>query len=147
MAKRLLGGLALGALTALSVPGLIAGSASAKVAGITASAGDFDCTVESGCGVNAVLTGPDRFDPVTVTIDGVVVADAVVPDTRQPGEYVYVSLLWRPANNGKHTITVTQGASTMTAAWQVPGRLHYPQPATGSSVLDALGGSGSGSKR
>lgn len=139
MTKRLIGGLAVGLLTALAAPALLAGPASARVDLIRAGGWDWHmpCMTGSTCRITVSLAGFDRAEPVTLKIDGVVVADRELPIVSDSSSTLLY--FWTPPADGTYTVTATQGSSTETATLTIPGDLGGGTGGlSGSSMLDPL---------
>ncbi|WP_433666535.1 hypothetical protein ACQP06_22915 [Nocardia sp. CA-136227] len=64
-------------------------------------------TAGKSCSVSALLVGDDRYTPVSLSINGRVVA-------RNDNGSILLSYNWTPTTTGAYTLTATQGASTKT---------------------------------
>ncbi|UGT39508.1 hypothetical protein LTV02_26015 [Nocardia yamanashiensis] len=139
MTKRLIGGLAAALLAALTAPALLAGPASARVEAISVTVGHDvpqNCEVGESCRITVETFGFDRKDPVTLTIDGVVVLDRVAPAVTSTSSVVVH--FWQPQANGAHTISATQGSSTKSVTLTLPGDVGWHPQRVIVPILDAL---------
>jgi hypothetical protein len=102
--KRSIGALAAVGLSALAASVLLAAPASANIDSIKVEGAVVgkDCTVAAtACTISATVSGTDATAPVTVSVDGAIIAQGVTPSGGT------ASVQWKPAAQGKYTSSVT----------------------------------------
>ncbi|UGT42523.1 hypothetical protein LTV02_03625 [Nocardia yamanashiensis] len=129
-------GVAAAALAAVAVPVALAPSAAAnteqvRVDNVSASE---TCAVGKACYVRVRLTGDNRLDDVTITVNGNVIGYAVPQQETWDTAAATAEVTWVPSDYGNFTIIAKQGSSSASVNFELK-RPQSNAPSTGSFGL------------
>ncbi|WP_067813247.1 hypothetical protein [Nocardia inohanensis] len=127
-------GVAAAALAAVAVPVALAPAASATTEQVrvdNVSAGET-CAVGKACYVRVRLTGDNRLDDVTITVNGTVIGYAVPAQETWDTGAATAEVTWVPSDYGNFTIVARQGSSSASVNYELK---RPAAPSTGSFGL------------
>ncbi|APB00018.1 hypothetical protein [Nocardia seriolae] len=129
------------ALTAAAVPALLAPSAAADTSQVRVDnvSDSQQCGAGKPCYVRVRVTGENRMDQVTVSVNNTVIGYAVPVQDNWDSNAATASVTWVPQDYGTYTISATQDSSSASIGYT----LNAPPSNTGTGSFGGLLPSGS----